>query len=123
MGAASLSADTLQLASAGELPSALSIVLQGNLAIAPANFGDGLRCTGGTLLRMYSKSAVGGVVVAPQAGDPTVSARSGALGDAIPLGATRNYQTYYRDANAAFCPDPPGSTFNISNALAIPWGS
>ena len=122
-GAASLSADTVQLTCSGELPTALSIVLQGTSAIAPVNFGDGLRCTGGFLKRLYVKSASGGVVIAPQPGDPSISARSAALGDPIPLGATRNYQVYYRDASPSFCPNPPGSTFNVSGAIAVAWGS
>jgi hypothetical protein len=122
-GTPSLSADTLQFTSSGELPVALSILLQGNATISAVHFGDGLRCTGGTLKRLYSKSASGGVVTAPQSGDPSVSARSATLGDPIPLGATRNYQFYYRDPNPSFCPSPAGGTFNVSNAMAVVWGS
>lgn len=122
-GNASLSADMLVLTSLGELPTALSIVMQGTTMIAPVSFGDGLRCAGGTIKRMYVKSASGGVVTAPQAGDPSVSARSAALGDPIPLGATRDYQVYYRDANPTFCPAPAGSTFNASGAVEIVWGT
>jgi hypothetical protein len=121
-GAASLSLDTLELECTGELPSALSVVLQGSASIAPVSYGDGLRCTGGLLKRLYAKSASGGAVSAPQAGDPSISARSAALGDPIPLGGTREYQVYYRDPNASFCPAPPGGTFNVSNAIAATWG-
>ena len=84
-------------------------------------FGDGLLCATGNLLRLYLKIAIGGVVSAPTAGDPSVSARSAALGDPIPLGATRHYQIYYRDPNLAFCPSPTGSTWNASNALSAVW--
>jgi hypothetical protein len=122
-GVPSLSADTLHFTSTNELPTALSIVLQGSTTVSAVNFGDGLRCAGGTLLRMYSKNAIGGVVMAPQAGDPPVSIRSAALGDLIPMGATRVYQVYYRDPNMAFCPDPPGDTFNATNAVSVLWGS
>jgi hypothetical protein len=121
-GNAILSADTLHFNAAGELPSALSIVLQGNTPIVATNFGDGLRCTGGTLKRLYVKSASGGVVDAPQGADLSVSARSAALGDPISGGTFRFYQVYYRDANAAFCPNPPGGTFNVSNGLTVAWG-
>jgi hypothetical protein len=121
-GVASLSADTLRHTASGELPTALSIFLQGSAAIAPGNYGDGLRCTGGVLKRLYARNASGGVVTAPQPGDPSVSERSAALGDPIPMGATRNYQVFYRDPNANFCPDPTGSTFNVSNAVAVVWG-
>jgi hypothetical protein len=118
-GSASLATDAVQLTTTGELSSALSVYLQGTIAVAPTVFGDGLRCAGGTLKRLYSKHAVGGVSSAPQSGDPSISARSAALGDTIPLGATRVYQVYYRDANLVFC----GGGFNITNAMAIAWGS
>jgi hypothetical protein len=122
-GNPSLSADAVVLTSTGELPSALSVVLQGNHEITPVNFGDGLRCAGGALKRLYVKNAVAGSVTAPQAGDPSVSAASAAHGDAIEAGATRVYQIYYRDPNPTWCPSPPGSTFNASSAVAISWGS
>jgi hypothetical protein len=117
-GVASLSADSVVVTSSGELPTALSIYLQGTSAIAPTIFGDGLRCAGGTLKRLYSKHAVGGTISAPQSGDPSISARSAALGDTIPLGATRVYQVYYRDANLVFC----AGGFNVSTAIAVAWG-
>lgn len=97
--------------------------MQGNLTISPANFGDGLRCAGGAIKRLYVKGAGGGVVTAPQAGDPSVSARSAVLGDPIPVGGTRNYQVYYRDSNPTYCPAPTGGTFNASGAVAILWNS
>jgi hypothetical protein len=68
------------------------------------------------------KTASGGTVVAPQAGDPSVSARSAALGDFILIGTTRIHQVYYRDPDPSFCSDPPGSTFNATGAVAIAWG-
>jgi Tol biopolymer transport system component len=120
-GASSLSADTVQFQTSGELPSALSILIQGSDAAASVHFGDGLRCAGGSLKRLYVRAASNGSITAPQAGDPPVSARSAALGDPIPFGATRIYQVYYRDPNASFCPDPQGGTFNVSNAAAIVW--
>jgi hypothetical protein len=121
-GVASLSADTLQFTSSSELPNALSIFLQGSTAIAPVHYGDGLRCVGGTLKRLRSENATGGSVVYPDGAETPVAARSAALGDPIPLGATRHYQVYYRDTNPGFCQPPAGSTFNVSNAMAIPWG-
>ena len=120
-GVARLSADTVRFTSSGEKPTALSIFLQGSTAIAAVAYGDGLRCTGGTLKRLYAKSAVAGVVFAPQQGDLSVSARSAFLNATIPLGATREYQVYYRD-NAAFCDSPQGSNFNVSNGILVAWG-
>ncbi len=120
-GNPNLSADTLVFTAAGERPTAFTIFLQGNLEVAPVLFGDGLRCAGGTLKRLYSRNASGGTVSAPQGGDPSVSARSAALGDTIPIGGTRYYQTYYRDPNPSFCPSPMGSTFNSSNGYRVTW--
>ncbi len=113
--------DSVVLAASGELPSALTIFLQGDVQIAPAAFGDGLRCVGGALKRLYAKNATGGAASAPQAGDAPIRARSAALGDVILPGELRRYQAYYRDANAGFCPAPLGSTFNVSNGVAIRW--
>jgi hypothetical protein len=120
-GAPSLANDTLLLTSSGELPAALSIFLQGTTQIVPAVFGDGLRCVGGNLKRLYSKNAVAGVATAPQAGDPSVSARSAALNDPLLAGSVRYLQTYYRDPSTSFCPAPQGSTFNISSGLSVTW--
>ena len=122
VGNASLGADTLVLTSSGERPTAVSIFLQGTVEIAPTTYGDGLRCTGGALKRLYTRNAVGGTVTAPLVGDPSVSARSAALGQPIPVEATRLYQVYYRDGAPSFCPSPPGGTFNVSNGLRIVWG-
>ena len=122
IGQSSLSSDTLVMTSSGELPSALSIFLQGGETVAYASFGDGLRCAGGTLLRLYTKSANGGATTAPQSGDAPVSTRSAVLGDPIALGSSRFYQTYYRDPSATFCPAPQGGSFNVSSALAVVWG-
>jgi hypothetical protein len=121
-GGASLSNDTLSFTSSHELPSVLSIFLQGDASIGAVPFGDGLRCAGGHLKRLYAHNASGGVVTAPQGFDLPVSARSSALGDTIPVGATRVYQVYYRDSNLGFCPSPMGSSFNVSSALSIQWG-
>ncbi len=120
--AGTASPDTVVFTASGELPTALSIILQGdNVAPNGVNFGDGIRCVAGTLKRLYVKTASGGAFSAPQGGDPSVTARSAALGDPIAPGSTRYYQSYYRDANATFCTDPPGGTFNVTNAISIVW--
>ncbi len=118
-GSASFSSDTVLLHSAGELPNALSIVLQVGSLVAPVAFGDGLLCAGGSLKRMYVKQATGGAITAPEPGDRAISVRSATLGEAIPLGATRVYQVYYHDSNLGFCP----GGFNATNAIAIAWGA
>jgi hypothetical protein len=120
-GTPSLALDTVLFNSAGELPTALTIFAQGQQTITPVNFGDGLRCVGVNLTRLFTKSATAGIATAPQGGDPTVSARSAALGDPIPSGAARYYYAYYRDPSATFCPAPTGDTFNSSSSVAIIW--
>ena len=122
-GAASLAADSVVLTSSGEKPTATSVLLSGTTIVNSLHYGDGLRCVGGTLKRLYTHNAVGGVVTFPQGADLHVSAQSAASGDVILLGSSRIYQVYYRDPSATFCPTPAGSTFNISNAIAIAWGT
>jgi hypothetical protein len=116
--------DSIVLRATGELPTALTIFLQGNQVLtAPTPFGDGLRCIGGSLKRLYTKSAVAGTVSAPQGAELSVTARSAALGDPIAPGSLRYYQTYYRDPNPSipYCAPPAGSTFNSSNGVRIVW--
>ena len=115
------SPDSVVLHGSYELPNSLTIFLQSDTSIAPVSFGDGLRCLGGTLRRLFARSASGGLVSAPRSGDLSITARSAALGDPIPSGGVRHYMTYYRDPSAAFCAAPAGSTFNSSNALSITW--
>jgi hypothetical protein len=116
------SPDTLALTSKGELPTALSIVLQGSdTTTFVMAFGVGLRCVGGHLLRLFVKNAQAGTVTVPSPGDPPISVRSTQLGDVITSGSVRYYQVYYRDPNASFCPSPAGSTFNVSNGMRVVW--
>lgn len=121
-GSPSLAADTLALTSTFEPPSVTSVLLQGDQQVAPVFFGDGLRCAGGNLKRLYATSATFlGNVVAPPHAAATISARSAQLGDPLQPGMTRLYQFHYRDPDPAFCPEPQGSSFNVSNAVAIVW--
>jgi hypothetical protein len=124
-GSASLSSDTLKLTQGNELANSLSIFLQGTLNIPNGVvFGDGVRCVGGSLKRLYVRAASSGVVSAPNVGmDPSVSAMSATLGDTITPGSTRFYGVYYRDANALFCPNPPGNTWNIGNSYSVAWNN
>jgi hypothetical protein len=120
-GTPSLAADTLHLNSVGEPLHSLSVFLQGTTSIAPVHFGDGLRCTGGSLRRLFVHSALGGAVDAPQGGDLSVSARSFVAGDPLNGGSIRYYQVYYRDPDPGFCPAPAGDKFNISNGTCVTW--
>jgi hypothetical protein len=117
-GVSSLGADTLGFAQSGELPTSLSIFLQGNSSQQGGiAFGDGVRCATGTLKRLFTHNAIGGAVIAPTGSDLSVSARSAALGDTITAGSKRYYQVYYRDANLTFC----RAGFNVGNALEVAW--
>jgi predicted outer membrane repeat protein len=75
-------------------------------------FGDGLRCAGGTVVRLGFVQNVGGASSWPS------SASAWQTGHvALTAGATRNYQGWYRDASA-FC---TSSTFNLTNGVQILW--
>lgn len=119
-GAPSLASDALQLSTTGLPGTTTAILLQGDVRIAPIPFGDGLRCVGGTLRRLYTRAASAGALALPQAGDPSISTRAQALGDPLAPGATRCYQLYFRNASTTFCPP---ETFNATNAVAVEWGA
>ena len=113
--------DTVVLEASGVKPDALSIFLQGDASAGGVAFGDGVRCVAGDLLRLYVRNATGELVRAPIAGEPSISARSAALGDPIAPGTKRHYQVYYRDPVEGFCPAPAGGTFNASSGMSVLW--
>jgi len=117
----SVDPDRIVLGTTGELPSALSVFMQGSAASYFAFlYGDGVRCIGGVLQRIGAKDAVGGAASYPGPGDPSIRARSAALGDPIAPGSFRYYQVYYRDPDPNFC-SWSRSTFNASNAVMVRW--
>jgi len=122
-GPAYLSDDHLLFVVAGEKPTAASILLQGDAFVsAGASFGQGVRCVGGQLKRLYVRNAVGGSLSLPNAalGDPSVSARSFALGDPIQAGQSRWYLMYYRDPTVlGGC--SALNTFNATQTGEISW--
>jgi hypothetical protein len=120
-GASSLSADTLVFTSSFEKPTATTIFLQGNASITfGLAFGQGVRCVGGTLKRLYHHTAAGGVATAPTGADVSVHAASAALGDVIMPGQVRYYMAYYRDPTVlGGC--PMASTFNGTQGGAVLW--
>ncbi len=122
-GNASVAADTLVLTATGENNTALTVFVQGDTTAPPGIiFGAGVRCVANPLLRLYTGSASGGTISRPSGADPSISARSAALGDTIPSSGTRYYFTYYRDPNAAGPCANQVSTFNASNAGSTTWG-
>lgn len=91
------------------------VYLQGD-ALADAVFGDGVRCIGGHLLRLGSAMNAAGRSSFPDSTHTTtLSARGGV---APGSGLVREYQTYYRNITAAFCPP---AVFNVTNAVEIHW--
>ena len=120
-GIARVSADSLVFQTSGERPTALSILVQGN-GEAPAgiSFGQGVRCVAGLTRRLFTKTSAGGSMSAPGPGDPSISARSAALGDLIQGGQPRWYFVYYRDPLVlGGC--PASATFNCTQTGRIDW--
>jgi hypothetical protein len=114
-GLASVAADTLVL-SGSDMPNSSVLYFQGTTQQgggAGTVFGDGLRCAGGSIIRLGTANNVAGASQYPELGDQPVSVRG-----QIPLaGGNRTYQAWYRNA-APFC---TSSTFNLTNGLAITW--
>ncbi len=117
-GLASVGADSVVLTSSG-MPTSASVLFfqgttqqSGGLGIA---FGDGLRCVGGAIVRIGTKTASSGTASYPGVGNTSISVRG-----LIPAGGgVRNYQAWYRNP-ATFC---TVSTFNLTNGLAVTWGA
>ncbi len=113
-GNSSLSGDTLLLSGSG-MPDSSALYFQGTnqqAGGAGVVFGDGLRCAGGTVVRLKTVTNVAGASQYPQGGDPSVSVRG-----LVTTPGTRTYQIWYRNA-AAFCTP---STFNLSNGVSVSW--
>jgi len=113
-GIASIGADTVLL-SGSQMPNSSALYFQGlNQQGGGAGnvFGDGLRCAGGTILRLGTKLNAGGSSQYPDVGDPPVSVRGG-----VTSPGTRTYQVWYRNA-ASFCTP---ATFNLTNGLELTW--
>jgi hypothetical protein len=109
-GNSSLASDTLVLQGTG-MPSSSCLYFQGTTQIS-APFGAGLRCAGGTVNRLGTKTNVGGSSQYPATNDAPVSVKG-----AVTAPGTRTYQTWYRNA-AAFCTP---STFNLTNGVLVTW--
>lgn len=110
--------DTLTLTGTGLPLTTTCILLQAPLALSPELFlGDGIRCLGGTIVRIRVVPVSSGTVTFGAAGTPSISSSSASLGWPIPAGATRYYQIYYRDP-AVFC---TAATYNLTNGMTVVW--
>ncbi len=120
-GSNSIANPTLAITTSGQKATETSILLQGSASIANGvPFGQGVRCAGGALWRLYVKNAVGGSITAPGVGDPSIPAKSATLGDPFSAGASRWYMVYYRD------PVVLGgcialATFNATPSVEVLW--
>ena len=83
--------------------------------------GAGVRCVTTQLKRLYTGATSGGSLTRPSGADPSVSARSAALGVPITPGQTRHYFNIYRDPFAAGPCGNTNSTVNLTNATSIIW--
>jgi Tol biopolymer transport system component len=111
-GAGSLGGDTVVLQASG-MPNSTALLFQGTTPSAGTFFGDGVRCVSGTIVRIATRTIVGGAMQFPAAGDPSLSVRGN-----VSSPSTRAYQVWYRNA-APFCTPEP---FNLSNGWRIDWG-
>ncbi len=98
------------------MPSSSCLYFQGTTQLSGGNgtvFGDGLRCAGGTILRLDTDTNVGGTSTYPNLSQPLpISVRG-----AVTTPGTRTYQAWFRNA-AAFC---TASTFNLTNGVELTW--
>ena len=111
--------DTVHLTASQMLPTSTTIFTQSSsVSNVGVSFGDGVRCATGTLLRLGTKTASGGVASYPGASDPSITERSAALGSPISPGDKRYYFAYYRDPNFLFA---CSATYNATNAVQVQW--
>jgi Tol biopolymer transport system component len=114
-GSTSLAADTLVLSASG-MPESFGLFFQGSTQVAGGAgsiFGDGLRCAGGTFIRLAVRPCVGGASQYPTAtSDLSVSVRG-----SVAAPGPRTYQVWYRNP-AVFCTQ---AVFNLTNGLAVTW--
>ncbi len=108
-GTAQVGADSLVLAAAQAPPSAFGVFFGGGAEIAPALFGDGLRCVGGGIQRLGAPLQTDAAGLAQSA--VVISVVEGLSG-----GETRHYQFWYRDTLG-----PCGQAFNVSHGVKLTW--
>jgi len=112
-GVASVTGDTLVLQSVHQEPDNSGLYFQGTADLTPGlPWGDGLRCTGGEIVRLQ-------VRFADAAGSSSTTIPIGAAGG-VSAGDTRYYQSWYRSVLAPPC-GPGVNDFNSSNGYRIVW--
>lgn len=112
VGIAAVSSDSLRLHATRIVPGQPSLFLQGTTAVSGGSglaFGDGLRCAGGSVVRLQ-------VAMAGETGTASTTAILSSVGNVAP-GSTRFYQAWYRDPVSGPC----GTGRNLTNGLRIVW--
>lgn len=112
-GSASVGAADLVLRAAGLPPNQFGTYIQGNSKVnagSGAVFGDGLRCAGGSVVRLELR-------LSDYDGRSSTTIDLVAKGEVSP-GDTRTYQLWFRDPSASPC----GQNFNLTQGLALTWG-
>lgn len=114
-GTPSVSNDTYVLLGTG-MPNGPCLYFQGSAQLGGGNgivFGDGLRCVGGTIVRLGIKTNVGGASQYPDVGDTPIATK------APPSPPQTCYnQVWYRDSAAGFC---TAAVFNLTNGRSATW--
>jgi poly(3-hydroxybutyrate) depolymerase len=113
-GRASLASDTVVLSGSG-MPNSSALYFQGTQRVsggAGLVFGDGLRCAGGSVVRLGTTTNNAGASTYPSPGQPSLSSRG-----LVAMPGTRTYQVWYRNS-ASFCTT---STFNLTNGVEVVW--
>jgi hypothetical protein len=115
-GNATVADDTFVLHASGLPATTTCLFFQGTAALNGSSgvaFGDGLRCAGGTVIRLSTKTCINGAASYPAMLEPAISVK----GELSAASGIRIYQAWYRNA-ADFCTP---STFNLTNGLRVVW--
>lgn len=113
-GGQSVAADSLSFSATNMLAGQPALLFVGNNAVNGGSgniFGDGLRCAGGSVVRL-------GVDVPDSSGASTWGPGLGVAGGWA-AGDTRRFQGWYRDPASGPC----GAGFNLSNGVEITFGN
>ena len=111
-GSTSVAGADLALNVLGTVPNQPCLFFQGNNAVGGGlgvQFGDGLRCAGGGVIRLQ-------VGFADSSGAAATTLDIGAAGGCA-VGDLKRYQGWYRDPDSSVC----GSGFNLTNGVEFVW--
>jgi len=115
LGTPRISQDTFFLRAHRLPPTTTALFFQGTSVVgggAGVAFGDGLRCVGGTVTRLATRTASNSQVEYPVSPETAISILGG-----VATPGSRFYQVWYRNS-AAFCTP---ATFNLSNGSRVEW--